>query len=504
MAEESHRSSVTEESALAASPGAREDGLWPLARRFRLELICFPLVAGIYGLHFALSGYDRFYYDSAEFWRIAGTFKHDGHFSLLAYSYPWRGYSMPLFYHGLQVVGSGLGLGGVTTVKVFGVLFAATLGVVVIPRLAHVLFPAATVGPGNLLAFNGIVFLFWRDYFDFPLSDFPALLVGAVGVIALLRRSAVGYVVAGLSFGLATNIRPNYLPAAIAAAAVAALLPLRSSARAGRTVAVSLLLAGALVPTLPQMLMNHRHNGSWSPSVEKAHELTLISLYLGLHAQKYETYVGSPANYPQPSVSYLDPSTTHVMEQEHLSPVTFPDARIGFPSVGRYIRLVFNYPVEIAASYVRHVFNGLDVRYPTPYIRNLENTSIFLSLFQYTLIFMALARLLIPDARRALGSVRWLGLIIPPCACLTMIWIQAEPRYWLPVQLPIYLLVCFGPGTRVALLGGSVARRAGLAVAYVVFVLGCLTLSSATQAQLEFPGPTLGFGGQSQFVANPF
>ena len=37
-------------------------------------------------------------------------------------------------------------------------------------------------------------------------------------------------------------------------------------------------------------------------------------------------------------------------------------------------------------------------------------------------------------------------------------------------------------------------RRVGLALSYAVFLGICLTLSSATLAQLEHPGPTLGAG----------
>lgn len=490
MAEQVHGSSASKESALAAAHGA-ESGLSRQVRRFRLELTCFPIVAGVYALHFVLSGYSRFYYDSEEFWRVGGTFEHNGHFSLLAYNYGWRGYSMPLVYHVLQAIGAGLGAGGPTTVKVFGVLFAATLGVVVIPRLAWALFPAASINPGRVLALNALIFLFWRDHFQFPLSDFPAFLAGAVGVLGLLRGSPRGYLVAGLGLGLAANMRPNYLPAALVAIAVSVLFPLRERAWNQRGVAAALVVAGALVPLFPQMLINHHARGTWSPSIEKTHELTLISLYLGLHAQKYETYVGPAADYPNPMVSYLDPSTTHVLEEEHISPIVFPDARIGFPSVGRYVHVAVDHPAELAASYVRHVFNGLDVRYPTPYIRNLRNTSVVLSLLEYTLIFLALAHLLIPDARRALGRARWAGLVVLVGACLTILPIQAEPRYWLPLQLPIYMIACFAPGTRAMLLGGGRARSIGIGVAYVAFLLVCLTLSSATQAQLELPAPTL-------------
>src|SRR5207245_115919 len=122
--------------------------------------------------------------------------------SLLAYhdlpnGYP-RGYALPLLNHALQAIGSALGIGSVTIVRVWGALLAATLGVFVAPRLACALFPAAQITVGRVLALNALIFLYWRDHFGFPLTDFPALLAAAVGVIGLLRRRPVGYVVAGL------------------------------------------------------------------------------------------------------------------------------------------------------------------------------------------------------------------------------------------------------------------------------------------------------------------
>jgi hypothetical protein len=184
-------------------------------------------VAAVYAIHLFASGYDRFYYDSAVYWQLGDRFERDGHFSLFAYrdlvgGYS-RGYSLPLLNHVLHVVGSAVGMNDVTVVKVFGALLAATLGVVVAPRLARELFPAASIGIGSVLALNALVFVFWRDHFDFPLSDFPALLLACVGTIGLLRAGRSGYVVAGVCFGLAANMRPAYLPALLVAVLAAGL-----------------------------------------------------------------------------------------------------------------------------------------------------------------------------------------------------------------------------------------------------------------------------------------
>jgi hypothetical protein len=70
---------------------------------------------------------------------------------------------------------------------------------------------------------------------------------------------------------------------------------------------------------------------------------------------------------------------------------------------------------------------------------------------------------------------------------LGVITAQAEPRYYLPLTVLVYLLVCFGPATRQTLLGGSRRLQAGLAVSFAAFLLLCLTLSSATEDEIEFP-----------------
>jgi hypothetical protein len=455
-------------------------------RRFPAEAACFALVTLVYLVHLFAFGYDTFYYDANEYWQAGKFYDDGGGFSLLAYDYEWRGYSIPLLNHILDSIGDVLGIGDVTIVKIFGALLAATLGVVVLPRLARALFPNAALGWGRILALNGLLFVYWRDHFDFPLADFPALMTASIGVIFLLRGGTWGYVLAGLSLGLAANMRGNYWFALVAAVLLTAVIPLRSWNWRTRGTAVGLLLAGAFLISLPQMLMNNRHHDTWSPGVANAREQNLVTTWLGLRAQKYETYVGPTSDYPSPMVFYLDPSTRRLLEEENIAPVIRLD-RPSFPSSSRYLRLVLEHPLEMSAAYFRHVFNGLDVKYPTPYVRDLNDTSTLLSLLQYTLMFVAVARLLRPQARRALGRVRWSGVVVLLGAVVGVIATQAEPRYFLPLTALVYLLVCFGPATRASFLGGSTARRVAMGVAYAAFLLVCLSLSSATQAQIEFP-----------------
>jgi len=496
---------VTRESPDPAVPHTRLSGVWQQAGQLPLDLVCFPLVFAVYAAHLFMSGYDRFYYDASLYWQLGQSFVSNGHFSLVAYSDQYHGYSAPLLYHVVQVVGSALGLGSVTTVKLFGSLLAATLGVVVLPRLARQLFPNASLDVGRVLALNGLIFLFWRGYFNFPLSDFPALLIATAGLLALLRGRPGGYLAAGLAFGLAANMRPAYQPALIACVAVAALVPWRPWNWRLRGAAAGLVLAGAFVAILPQMLINHHQFDKWGPSLPGAKVIALQQLSDGLIAQKYETYVGPASEYPQPQVFHFDPATRHVLEQEGLPTTTIVFGQYDvIGSYGQYLGIVARHPVELAASYVRHVFNGLDVRYPTPYVRDLGDTSILLSLLQYSLMFIAMLRLLLPDARRALGRVRWAGLAVLLSPCLTVLASEAESRFFLPVQILIYMLVCFGPATRVSVLGGSIPRRIGVAVSYAMFILVCLTLSSASLAQRQFSNEILGLGPTAHWISTTF
>jgi hypothetical protein len=445
-------------------------------RRIPAEPVCFLAVAAAYLVHLFRSGYEQFYYDSLRYWELADLYERNGDFALLSYDFPFRGYSLPLLNYTLQEVASPFGLTDLTTVRLFGAAVAAALGVVILPRVARRLFPEASIGWGRVLALNALLFLYWRDHFDFPLSDFPALLAACAGLLGLLRGNSFGYLAAGIGFGLAANLRPAYVPALFLVVAAAALLPLRPWDWRRRGFAVTLVISGAFVVSLPQILINHRHHDSWSPTPVGARDIAMLQLTQGLKAQKYETYVGDPDVYPRPDVFFLDPATGDILD---------PGEQI--ESYGEYARTFFEHPTELSASYVRHVFNGLDVRYASPYVRDLHDSPVIVSLLLYLLLFVALARLLIPEARRRLGRVHWVGVAILISPVLTAIPGAVEPRFFLPVQVLVYMLVCFGPDYRGSLLRGNGARRASLAAACVAFVLVCLSLSRATEAQIMDP-----------------
>lgn len=446
------------------------------ARRALPEAGCFLIVAAAYGVHFALSGYDRFYWDAQHYWELGHEFSRNGSFTPLEFDDPIRPYALPLLCYGLQSVADLIGVSDVTIMRIWGALLAATLGVLVAPRLARALFPGAAIGWWRVIALNGLVFLFWRDHFQFPLSDFPALLLASIAVIGFLRATPVGYVVAGAGFGLAAMVRPSYSFAAIAAV-VAAAVRERSGSLLRGVVAPALVLVAVALVSLPQVAINHHHRGTWSPGVPEASETTLIVLRLGLVAQRAQTYVGPPQRYPSQLVLYHDPIGKRILDGRTVSSVT---------SNGDYARLVLANPPLAVASYALHVFNGLDVRYPTPYVRDLGERPLVLPVLGFTLLFLAVARLALPSARNALGDIRWIGIVLLLVPLLSVVAIPVDPRYYVSLHLLVYMLACFGPSNATSLLGGGRRRLLAIGLSYLVLLVVCLGLASAIEAQLEF------------------
>jgi uncharacterized membrane protein (DUF485 family) len=105
-------------------------------------------------------------------------------------------------------------------------------------------------------------------------------------------------------------------------------------------------------------------------------------------------------------------------------------------------------------------------------------------------LFLAVARLAVREARRRLGPIIWAGLVILLLPAVNAIPGAIEPRFFLPVYLLVYMLVCFSPDWRGSLLAVTAARRFALASCCAGFIIGCVTLSAATRSQIEYPAAT--------------
>jgi hypothetical protein len=433
-----------------------------------------------------LQGAKVFYFDSGNYWTLGDSFVKHGDFSLLNFDSPLRGYLLPLVDHGLQGLADAFGWTSSTSAKLFNVFTFSVLGALLAPRLAELCWPERRWNVQRRLGLTALLIVFWSGYLNFPLSDFPALALVLLALVAVARSDRPGWMlVAGFAGGGAIDIRPSYV---MLAPVLLLLVAWASFERRGRrdspslarqAICLGLLVVGFVIVSAPQSLISHRNFNIWSFVPGTAAHLESLQLTEGLRLQRVGGYVG--AGHP-PLMIYEDQDGSKLLGEQKHHTVT------GF---GQYLGLVTNHPVAMGGLFARHVLNGLDQRYSTPYIEHLDSDSHrWMRLAGFLLVFLALLRLIWPAARRSLGVGRWrypLALLI---CCLTAVPSAMEPRYMLPVYLLSYMLV-LAPGWPSPFKSeGNGVRRfrtlGTIAVAFVLFMVVVGHAVSGASSHLHF------------------
>jgi hypothetical protein len=446
----------------------------------------FPLaLAAALGIGL-LQGKKPFYFDSNGYWELGETFTQHGHFSLLNFNSPLRGYLLPLINHLLRELALGLGWSFSFSVVLFNAFTFAVIGTLLAPRLAEVISPEQHWRMGRRLACTGLLLVFWRGYLSYPLSDFPALAAALVALIAIADPDRLAsMLLAGLACAAAIEMRPAYLVLAPILAVLCLWRWLELRSRGGvplgrRALCVSALVLGFMLVALPQSLATNRHfhNASFVPG-SVAH-LTTLQLTEGMRLQRYETFVGS--GHP-PRMLYTDPTGKRLLSLQKGQTIT---------STGQYLGLVASHPITMAGLFVRHLVNGVDQRYDTPYVSHLSTGSNrWLRILGFALFFLALVRIAWPAARRQLGHTQWRFAAALALCCVTSIPSAVEPRYLLPAFVLSYMLVLSPwPNPVPARPGKHRARRwstlAALGAGLALYVVIVILVTSAASSHLTF------------------
>jgi hypothetical protein len=443
------------------------------------------LVLLVYLAYLPFSGYADQYHDAKLYWFISVYFHRNGSFSLFNFHESLRGYVLPLLLFGFRVVQFYTNIPPIAFARIFGMLSAALGFGLIGPALWQtVRGQSLPLAWPRRLAFAVLGFVLWRDYFNFTLSDFPALWALGLGLLLLYRPQHLGWTLAaGACLAAAFNMRPSYLISAPFFVGVQLTAPAPGNLR--RLVAMAALLAGAALISGPQLIINQRHFHRSTPLVLALGEgmetdnLYREKLKWGLLHQKYETSLDR--SYPDPVMIFRDVAGEQLIRDEHIT---------WFDSYADYFQLVLRYPLTFAGMYARRLFNGLDIQYPTPYVRQVYVSSLGLAWLNYTVWFGA-GLVLLRTRFRAWTLQQWLVLAVLLVPCLPMLPMSMECRFLLPLHLLLYAVLCFGwPATwRPA----TVAWRRLLAVgaAYVVFVALCFYASATAQATLEFGARSL-------------
>ncbi len=472
----------------------------PTQRLFSAAVVSC-LVATIVATGIALWGGEKpFYYDSGLYWALGDSFTVHGHFSLLNFNSPLRGYLWPLIAHLLHVVGDTRDDSLVA--RFTNALAISLIGAVLAPRLAELAWPNWRWGPWRRLALVALLLIFWNGYLPYPLTDLPALAMVLLALVSLAHPESPGWsVLAGGACAAAIDMRPSYIllaPTIVVLTGLAWWDRRDHSPRPWRRrgLCAALMVGAFAIVSLPQSLASHRHFSTWSFVPGTAAHLTNLQLTEGLRLQRYETYVGFGHS---PRMLYVDTAGERLLSEQAHAEIT---------GTGQYLHLILNHPLTMTELFARHVINGFDQRYDTPYVARLDTGSHWwLRVSSFTLVFLALLRVLWPAARRRLAPTRWRYPLTLLLCSLTAVPSAMESRYLLSVYVLTYMVVLL-PGwgallssfSRPAidpLTGSAVPRSqrmtmrtlrslAIIAVAYICFMAAVLHVVSATSGSLRF------------------
>jgi hypothetical protein len=423
-----------------------------------------------------LQGPKPFYADSGSYWSLASSFAHDGHFSLLNFHSPLRGYAMALITYVLRWLAHSSRWSNSAVVKVFNAALFAAIGTVLAPRIATATWPSQHWGTRRRLALATLLIVFWSGDLNYPLSDFPGLALALFTLIAIAHPQQPSWMlIAGAAGGLAVDIRPAYLLLMPALVAIAAWTWLRRSERRRSLVhsaaCVGLLALGFAAVSLPQSLAYHRYYGSWS-FLPGGPNLSDEQLTAGTSDQRYDTFVRPDGQAF--AMIYPDAAGARVLRSQRGDVVSGPL---------QYAEMLADHPLTMTDVTVRHLVNGLDMRYSTVYVEHLDSGGhLGLRLAGFVLVFLALVRLLWRPARAGLGPTRRRYPAALLVCCLTSVFGAMETRYLLPAWLLLYMLVLApgwphphtaGASSPTRLRAAAVLAAAGLV--FTAFVWGLLS-----------------------------
>ena len=447
------------------------------------------LLGILFGIHLYTNRYHENRYDAQGYWELANKYWGTGHFELMSFDNILRGYLFPLIISPFTLLTAYLGWEPINITRAFGlgtaVLLFGVVGPGVWSALRGPLAPAVPVG--RRLVFGLLGFLMWRDYFNFALTDFPALLALLAGIWALLRHRSLawGGLLAGVAVAAALNFRPVYA-ATLPLVLVLCVWPRERPAAGGGWLRAlhwargATFLLGVGLVLYPQRLINQEHFNSNSPLVLTAPpgspNLYLSQVHGGLFIQKYETTIG--VDYPNPSVVFRDATGDALATRAQLPPTM---------SFAQYLDMAGDYPGQLLALWLRHLFNGLDLQYPTPYPQAIFVNSFALALTNYLVLitgFLVLFRL---SWRRLtwahVPTIIVLLILLGPCAATLPV--VMECRFLMPLHVLLCAMVAFGAHPLRQWRAASLSRRTAGFALYGLLVVGGFAVSASTQRQLE-------------------
>jgi len=446
-------------------------------------IVPFFVILILFLVHLLCSGKTDFYYDSGQYWELAKTFNHNSNFSLYNYTDNLRGVWFPLLLLIPQSISTLFKIDPLIVWRIFSALYIALFCAYLIPLLIKRIFPEIILSTWKIISFGLLIFFFWRDFFIYPLSDFPAIIFLLWSYYLLLPRKKYLFFVSGIALGIAISIRPIY---SIAFLPLILFLFFQEENNSFikkalySSLNIAILILGFLFISTPQIIVNAHSNNSYSPMVQTqkssyGKNLYLLQLIWGLTYEKYETNVGN--NYPTASVFFTNKMGEHIAIKESSNNInSFTD----------YLKVCFKYPIELTCIYSKHLFNGLDIKNYQAYVKFITYKNYFFSLSNYTIWFLFL--LIIYLLRKTIINTtqKLFFFILMAMPIIFIIPTAIETRFFIPLFIVFYSIVAFLPNNKELYITLNKSKKIRIVILYLIFLLICFVLSNTTYSNLQY------------------
>lgn len=422
-----------------------------------------------------------FVHDAMNYWQARYSFIRNEHFSLLNYNSSLRGYFFPLLLFVIQWQADIIHIDSQLVFLTYSALFFAGLTFQLLPWFFKATFSWHTPLIKRLL-FSALMFFFWRGHFLYPLTDFPALalLLSGIGILAGIGhkgKNPFWAMLAGLAIGAAVNVRPIYQASLLVLSVLLFFIEWHGLGKKDIFFNIALFFLGVGTILFPQFRINQTHFQKASPFVLSTYiendNTYEVQLFWGLKTQKYETNIGP--DYPFAGVVYRDPLADKI-----------PQRLLRDKTLRGYFNIIRSYPLEVAVSYFRHFFNGLDVFFSTPYVKNIHANHFWLSFLNYLVWFFVLHySLACKDEKVSKFVMGVVSSILAPV--ILSVPLVIEVRFFLPLYILAYGIVSYAVNYKAVLsqiLGGKF-RFVKFVCCLAAWMMICFTLSASTIEQLQ-------------------
>lgn len=432
----------------------------------------------------------KFYYDSLDYWTYADEFVKNNTFSLLNYDQPLRGYLFPLILFVIKQTSKIFLINDYFLFFIFYSLFISFVVVFVIPSLTQKIFKLS-IKPLQIIIFFALFFFFWNGYFNYPMTDIISFFLILISLSFYLRfkteKKSTFYflILSGLFLFSAAQLRPAYLILILALLLTFFIyIVFKKNSRVHCLITIIGLIIGMGIVSAPQIYINKNLYGTLNPLAETSKSkiiggtnLYIYQLRSGIRIQKYETNIGTN-EFESAHASFLD----NEIQGQRLYKELREKKNTGMFNIIKII--VFNIG-DFIMIYSRHLFNGLDIWYNTPYVKNLyTKTRYVISFFNYTLIFLFFIFLFENKGIFQKKEVK-LGLLIYFVPIIFVIPTTVEVRFFLPFFIFLYLIISYFD-VLLLIKNNFKSFISNYWLKYIIFMLICFILSQYTFSFLKF------------------